>query len=195
MKYFSHMFLILIARTVEGRTSWGHRKYLHGENGASRSARFAQQARQSCEYHHCVSRYISFAYGRRKLCSQWIKMLFADIPPTSVVLRHPKKDKVQINIERNIRVSILTDNDLVIYTGNQSNPPNTTHHAAMAHLKSKEVVSNSDFCETLISISKLRLSRKTLVSFSISALNFVLRTLIVSLNFHSQTLKKLRHLD
>ena len=69
-------------------------------------------------------------------------MLFADIPPTSVVLRHPKKDKVQINIERNIRVSFLTDNDLVIYTGNQSNPPNTTHHAAMAHLKSKEVVSN-----------------------------------------------------
>ena len=66
-------------------------------------------------------------------------MLFADIPPTSVVLRHPKKDKVRINIERNIRISISTDNDLIIYTGNQSNPPNTTHHAAMAHLKSKEV--------------------------------------------------------
>ena len=60
-----HMFLILIARTVEGRTSWGHRKYLHGENGASRSARFAQQAWQSCEYHHSGSRYISFSYGRR----------------------------------------------------------------------------------------------------------------------------------
>ena len=39
-----------------------------------------------------------------------------------------------------------------------------------------------DFCETLISISKLRLSRKTLISFSISTLKFSLRTLILILN-------------
>ena len=39
-----------------------------------------------------------------------------------------------------------------------------------------------DFCETLISISKLRLSRQTLISFSISTLNFSLRTLILILN-------------
>ena len=38
------------------------------------------------------------------------------------------------------------------------------------------------FCETLISISKLRLSRKTLVSFLISTLKFCLRTLILILN-------------
>ena len=54
---------------------------------------------------------------------------------------------------------------------------------------------NTDFCETLISISKLRLSRKTLISFSISSLNFVVRTLILILNSHSQTLKNLRNLD
>ena len=53
----------------------------------------------------------------------------------------------------------------------------------------------ADFCETLISISKSRLSRKTLISFSISTLNFVVRTLILNLNSHSQTLKNLRHLD
>ena len=41
---------------------------------------------------------------------------------------------------------------------------------------------NADFCETLISISKLRLSRKTLISFSISTLKFSLRTLILILN-------------
>ena len=53
----------------------------------------------------------------------------------------------------------------------------------------------TDFCETLISISKLRLSRKTVISFSISTLNFVVRTLILILNSHSQTLKNLRHPD
>ena len=52
-----------------------------------------------------------------------------------------------------------------------------------------------DFSETLISISKLRLSRKTLISFSISTLNFFVRTLILILNSHPQTLKNLRHLD
>ena len=46
----------------------------------------------------------------------------------------------------------------------------------------KETNSKTDFCETLISISKSRLSRKTLVSFSISTLNFSLRTLILILN-------------
>ena len=40
----------------------------------------------------------------------------------------------------------------------------------------------ADFFETLISISKLRLSRKTLISFSISTLKFSLRTLILILN-------------
>ena len=40
----------------------------------------------------------------------------------------------------------------------------------------------ADFCETLISISKLRLSRRTVISFSISTLNFSLRTLILILN-------------
>ena len=53
----------------------------------------------------------------------------------------------------------------------------------------------TDFCETLISISKSRLSRKTLVSFSISTLNFVVRSLILILNSHSQTLKNLRNLN
>ena len=43
-------------------------------------------------------------------------------------------------------------------------------------------VHKADFCETLISFSKLRLSGKTLVSFSISTLNFFLRTLILILN-------------
>ena len=43
-------------------------------------------------------------------------------------------------------------------------------------------LSRSDFCETLILISKLRLSRQTLISFSISTLNFSLRTLILILN-------------
>ena len=50
----------------------------------------------------------------------------------------------------------------------------------------------SDFCETLILISKSRLSRKTLVSFSISTLNFFIKTLILILNYHSQTLENLR---
>ena len=47
--------------------------------------------------------------------------------------------------------------------------------------KSKVYILTPDFCETLISISKLRLSRKTLISFSISTLNFVVRTLILIL--------------
>ena len=38
----------------------------------------------------------------------------------------------------------------------------------------------ADFCETLISISKLRLSRKTLVTVLISTLKFCLRTLILN---------------
>ena len=38
----------------------------------------------------------------------------------------------------------------------------------------------ADFCETLISISKLRLSRETLVSFSFSILNFDVRNLILN---------------
>ena len=46
--------------------------------------------------------------------------------------------------------------------------------------------------ETLISISKSRVSRKTLISFSISTLNFFLKTLILILNSHSQTLKNMR---
>ena len=53
----------------------------------------------------------------------------------------------------------------------------------------------ADFCETLISISKSRVSRKTLVSFSISTFNFVVRTLILILNSHPQNLKNLRNLD
>ena len=53
----------------------------------------------------------------------------------------------------------------------------------------------ADFREALISISKSSLSRKILISFSISTLNFVARTLILILNSHPQTLKNLRNLD
>ena len=40
----------------------------------------------------------------------------------------------------------------------------------------------TDFCETLISVSKMRLSGKTLVSFSISTLNVFGKTLTLILN-------------
>ena len=72
---------------------------------------------------------------------------------------------------------------------------NKSQKLPIFHYASAEEYSSPDFCETLISISKLRLSRKTLISFSISTLNFVVRTLILILNSHSQTLKNLRHLD
>ena len=41
-----------------------------------------------------------------------------------------------------------------------------------------------DFCETHVLISKLRISRKTLVSFSISTLNLVLRSVSLILDLH-----------
>ena len=41
-----------------------------------------------------------------------------------------------------------------------------------------------DFCETHVLISKLRISRKTLVSFSISTLNLVLRSVGLSLDLN-----------
>ena len=50
----------------------------------------------------------------------------------------------------------------------------------------------SDFCETLIWISKLRVSRKTIISFLILTLNFFVETLI--LNSNPQILKELRNL-
>ena len=41
-----------------------------------------------------------------------------------------------------------------------------------------------DFCETHVLISKLRISRKTLVSFSILTLNLVLRSVSLILDLH-----------
>ena len=64
--------------------------------------------------------------------------------------------------------------------------------AILALLDVAGAFDNADFCETLISFSKSRLSRKTLVSFSVSTLNFFKKILILILNSHSQTLKNMR---